>query len=66
MKKREREITALYGLSLIKNDVLKFPYPPKLTLTEKINAAIHWLALMSPVMVIIALCCVYIWSAKFF
>ena len=30
MKKRERQITALYGFSLIRDDILKQDYPPKL------------------------------------
>jgi|AGFS01.1.fsa_nt_gi hypothetical protein len=65
MKKREREITALYGLSLIRKDVLEFPYPTKLTRKEKLIAAIHWMAFLSPVIVAIMLGFAFAWASKF-
>lgn len=66
MNKREREITALHGLTSIRDDILKHPYPPKQTTKDKIITAIHYAAYIVPWVVFIGLLVVsFIWSARY-
>ena len=66
MKKREREITALYGLTKIRDDILNHPLPPKQTTKDKIITAIHYAAFIVPWVVLIGLLVVsFVWSSKY-
>jgi len=42
MRKREREITLLYGFSIIRDDVLKHPLP-ELSTTDRALIAAHFM-----------------------
>lgn len=66
MKKREREITALHGLTKIRDDILKYPYPPKQTAKDKIITVIHYATYVVPWLVIVGfLVVLFLWSSKY-
>ncbi|MHC1795872.1 hypothetical protein LC177_22110 [Escherichia coli] len=53
MRKREREVTLLYGISLIRDDVLAHP-EKKLTLTDRIITFTHHFFYIASALVIAA------------
>lgn len=66
MKKRERQITALYGFSLIRDDILKKDYPPKLTATQSVIAFLHYtLDLIAMFILVGSAAGLFIWSSQY-
>lgn len=66
MKKREREITTLYGITKIRDDILKNPYPPETSSTDKAITAIHFIACLVPtVIVLMMLVALFLWSSQY-
>ncbi len=65
MRKREREITLLYGMSLIRDDVLNHP-EIKPTLTDRIITFIHHILYIASALFIAASgFAFFIWSSTF-
>ncbi|MDU2844921.1 hypothetical protein [Citrobacter sp.] len=65
MRKREREITLLYGLSLIRDDVLNHP-EKKPTLTDRIITFTHHFFYIASALVIAASgFAFFIWTSTF-
>lgn len=66
MRKREREITTLYGITKIRDDILKHPYPPEISGTDKAITAIHFIACLVPtVIVLMMLVALFLWSSQY-
>lgn len=65
MRKREREITLLYGISLIRDDVLNHP-EIKPTLADRIITFTHYFFYIASALVIAASgFAFFIWSSTF-
>lgn len=66
MKKRERQITALYGFSLIRDDILKKDYPPKLTATQSVIAFLHYTVDLIAMFILVGCAAgLFIWSSRY-
>jgi len=66
MKKRERQITALYGFSLIRDDILKHAFPPKRTATQSLIAFLHYtLDLIAMFTLVGAAAGLFVWSSQY-
>lgn len=65
MRKREREITLLYGMSLIRDDVLKHPLPKHSAKDRLITSAYYAFAFASVLTLIASSIILILWiSAK--
>lgn len=61
MRKREREITLLYGMSLIRDDVLNHPLP-KHSAKERLITFLHYMFAFSPFIILMAVLIIIILS----
>lgn len=65
MRKREREVTLLYGMSLIRDDVLSHP-EKKPTLTERIiTFTHHFFYIVSALVIAASGFAFFIWTSTF-